>query len=164
MDQLAAMRAFVRIVDTGSFTRAAQALGMPKANDDQAGAIARGASAHHAAEPYHAAGDRHHRRPRPITSGRSVCWPISDELDASMIPAQAHPRGRLRIERARVARPAGDPAALADFLAAYPDIELEMGLSDRPADLVAENVDCVIRGGVIADQSADRPAHSPRCA
>jgi len=31
MDQLAAMRAFVRIVDTGSFTRAAQVLGMPKA-------------------------------------------------------------------------------------------------------------------------------------
>ena len=31
MDQLSAMRAFLRVVETGSFTRASSALGMPKA-------------------------------------------------------------------------------------------------------------------------------------
>ncbi|MEO6017052.1 MAG: LysR substrate-binding domain-containing protein, partial [Polaromonas sp.] len=42
---------------------------------------------------------------------------------------------------------------LPDFYARYPDIQLELGVSDRPIDILAENVDCVIRGGEITDQS-----------
>ena len=41
--------------------------------------------------------------------------------------------------------------ALDGFLKRYPDIQIEIGASDRPADLVAENVDCVIRGGLLSD-------------
>ena len=43
--------------------------------------------------------------------------------------------------------------ALGQFFARYPDIQLDIGVSDRTADLVADNVDCVIRAGVIADLS-----------
>ena len=43
--------------------------------------------------------------------------------------------------------------ALPDFYARYPDIQLELGVSDRPIDLVTENVDCVVRAGQITDQS-----------
>jgi DNA-binding transcriptional LysR family regulator len=35
----------------------------------------------------------------------------------------------------------------------YPDVQLEIGASDRPADLIAENVDCVIRAGDLTDQT-----------
>src|SRR6185312_6447456 len=37
--------------------------------------------------------------------------------------------------------------------ARYPGIQLEIGSSDRPVDLVAESVDCVIRGGDVHDES-----------
>jgi DNA-binding transcriptional LysR family regulator len=43
--------------------------------------------------------------------------------------------------------------ALPDFHARYPDIQIDMGVTDRPVDLIAENVDCVVRGGEITDQS-----------
>jgi LysR family transcriptional regulator for bpeEF and oprC len=43
--------------------------------------------------------------------------------------------------------------ALPRFHARYPDIQIDLGVSDRPVDLVGENVDCVVRGGEITDQS-----------
>ena len=43
--------------------------------------------------------------------------------------------------------------ALPDFLARYPDIRVDLGVSDRHADLIADNVDCVIRGGSLGDAS-----------
>lgn len=29
----------------------------------------------------------------------------------------------------------------------YPDIRIDLGVADRPVDLISGNVDCVIRGG-----------------
>lgn len=43
--------------------------------------------------------------------------------------------------------------ALPEFHARYPDIQIDMGVSDRKVDLIGENVDCVVRGGTITDQS-----------
>ena len=43
--------------------------------------------------------------------------------------------------------------ALADFYRRYPDIQLDLGVSDRPVDLIGENVDCVLRGGELLEQS-----------
>jgi LysR family transcriptional regulator for bpeEF and oprC len=39
------------------------------------------------------------------------------------------------------------------FHARYPGIELELGVSDRPVNLVGDAVDCVIRAGELNDQS-----------
>jgi DNA-binding transcriptional LysR family regulator len=43
--------------------------------------------------------------------------------------------------------------ALPAFLSRYPDIQLDMGVSDRIVDIIGENVDCVVRGGEPNDQS-----------
>ncbi|WPC03193.1 LysR substrate-binding domain-containing protein [Pseudomonas benzenivorans] len=43
--------------------------------------------------------------------------------------------------------------ALPEFCARYPRIELEVGASDRPVDLIREGVDCVLRGGEVHDSS-----------
>lgn len=43
--------------------------------------------------------------------------------------------------------------ALPAFHARYPDIQFDMGVSDRVVDLIGDNVDCVLRGGEITDQS-----------
>lgn len=43
--------------------------------------------------------------------------------------------------------------ALPDFLQRYPEIKIDLGVSDRPVDLISGNVDCVIRGGPLDDSS-----------
>lgn len=43
--------------------------------------------------------------------------------------------------------------ALQAFYARYPEIQLIMGVSDRIVDIIGKNVDCVIGGGEIVDQS-----------
>jgi len=43
--------------------------------------------------------------------------------------------------------------ALPGFHARYPEIQVDMGVSDRMVDLLGENVDCVVRGGELADTS-----------
>ena len=76
-----------------------------------------------------------------------------DELESSMTRAKTNPRGRLRID---VPTAVGQQLLiphLPDFHARYPEIQIEIGVSDRPVDLLSENVDCVLRGGEITDQS-----------
>jgi DNA-binding transcriptional LysR family regulator len=41
--------------------------------------------------------------------------------------------------------------ALPDFVAQYPEIQLDLGCSERVVDLVQEGVDCAIRGGTVTD-------------
>lgn len=41
--------------------------------------------------------------------------------------------------------------ALPAFHARHPDIQLDMGVSDRVVDVIGENVDCVLRGGEPTD-------------
>src|SRR5258706_44369 len=41
--------------------------------------------------------------------------------------------------------------ALPTFLQRYPEIQLELGVSDHLIDLLSENVDCVIRGGSLTN-------------
>ena len=48
--------------------------------------------------------------------------------------------------------PCGGPA-LPQFFARYPDMVLELGSSDHPVDLIAEGVDCVIRGVLVHDET-----------
>ena len=76
-----------------------------------------------------------------------------DDIEASMSNAQATPSGRLRVDVGTSVASLVIIPALPDFYRRFPDIQLDLGVSDRPIDLIAENVDCVVRGGEIADQS-----------
>jgi DNA-binding transcriptional LysR family regulator len=42
---------------------------------------------------------------------------------------------------------------LPDFMQRYPDIRIDLGVADRPVDLISGNVDCVIRGGPLNDST-----------
>lgn len=87
---------------------------------------------------------------------RSRGWWRLDDLDdaeTSLSGASAQPRGRLRVDvPSPFARMILVPA-LPDFHARYPDIQLDLGVSDRIVDLIGEKVDCVVRGGELTDQS-----------
>ena len=152
MDRFTAMQVFVRVADTGGFTAAAAALDMPKASVSQ-----------HVARLEEHLGvrllQRSTRRVRLTEDGAAYYARIRHvlddvgELEAGLVDAGRSPRGRLRISvpsafGAHVLAP-----ALPDFRARYPDIQLEIGSSDRPVDLVAEGIDCVVRGGEVFDES-----------
>lgn len=152
MDQLNAMRAFVRVVEAGTFTRAADLLDMPKPTVTKQ---IQQLEAHLRAKLL----NRTTRRVTVTMDGAAyyeralrVLSEI-DELDSSMALSQARPSGRLRVDCSTSLAMAVLIPALPGFHARYPEIQLDLGLSDRPADLVAENLDCAIRAGEIQDQS-----------
>lgn len=76
-----------------------------------------------------------------------------EEMEASFRDVSQRPQGRLRIDvPTTIGRLIMIPK-LCDFRNRYPDIDLVIGMSDRPVDLVQEAVDCVIRGGELTDSS-----------
>lgn len=146
MDQIAAMRAFVRVVEAGTFSRAADLLDMPKPTVTK---HIQQLEAHLRTKLL----NRSTRRVAVTPDGaayyeRAVALLSDlDELDGSMTRSQASPAGRLRVDvPSSLALYALIPA-LPDFFDRYPDIQLDLGVTDRPVDLLAENVDCAIRGG-----------------
>ncbi|MBV8835361.1 MAG: LysR family transcriptional regulator [Alphaproteobacteria bacterium] len=152
MDQMSAMRAFARVVEVGTFTRAAQLLGMPKPTLSK---LIQGLESSLRTKLL----NRTTRRVSVTADGAAYYERVVriladvDELHGSMTLSQASPKGRLRVDvgsslAQRVLIP-----ALPQFHARYPEIQLDLGVSDRPVDLIGESVDCVVRGGEIADQS-----------
>ncbi|HWT39197.1 MAG TPA: LysR substrate-binding domain-containing protein, partial [Paraburkholderia sp.] len=63
------------------------------------------------------------------------------------------PKGRLRIDIALAVAKAVVIPALPDFQQKYPQIELVLGASDQPTDLIGEGIDCVVRVGELKDSS-----------
>jgi len=152
MDQLAAMRAFVRVVETGTFTRAADLLDMPKPTVTK---LIQQLEAHLRAKLL----NRTTRRVTVTMDGAAYyerALRLLDELselDSSLTLAQARPSGRLRVDCSSSLAISVIIPALHEFHARYPDIQLDLGLGDRPADLIGENLDCAVRAGEIVDQS-----------
>lgn len=152
MDRFDAMQAFARVVETGSFTRAAQTLHMSRATVTQLVQQLEGRLRVRLL-------NRTTRKVNITTDGAAyyerVRQLLADLEDAeqSVLHASASPRGWLRVD---VPSPFASTLllpALPAFQARYPEIRLQLGVSDRVVDLIDENVDCVIRGGEIHDLS-----------
>ncbi|MCB1352145.1 MAG: LysR family transcriptional regulator [Rhodobacteraceae bacterium] len=152
MDRLAEMEAFVNVVDNGGFTEAARKLGVSKS------AISKSVSSLEARLAVRLL-NRTTRRVSPTEVGlayydraRAV---LKDALDAdSMVTAmQDSPQGSLRIS-VPVSIGMGEISdAVAKFLTAYPNVEVNLVLDDRFVELVAEGFDMAIRIGVLSDSS-----------
>jgi DNA-binding transcriptional LysR family regulator len=156
------MRVFARVVETGSFTRAAESLDLPKGSATK---LVQQLETRLKVRLL----NRTTRRVTVTPDGAAYYERASrllndlDEMEAAMTLAQGKPGGRLRVDvgssiASRVIIP-----ALPDFFRRYPDIQLDMGVGDRPVDLIGDNVDCVIRGGELTEQSlvARRIANLP---
>jgi LysR family transcriptional regulator for bpeEF and oprC len=152
MDQLLAIRAFARVVEAGTFTKAADSLNMPNATVTK---LIQSLEAHLRVKLL----QRTTRRVA-VTPDGAIYYEKTqrllkelDDVDTSFSATQSRPRGHLRIETgsslaSRVLIP-----ALPEFFARYPEIQIDMGVSDRHADLVGDNIDCVIRGGQLTEMS-----------
>lgn len=152
MDRLQAMRLFTRIVDLGSFSRAAEQLDLPRASATQ---IVKQLETHLGVRLLL----RTTRQVSTTLDGAAYyqrCVAILAEIDdaeASFSQAARHPQGKLKVDLpGSLARLRVIPA-LADFYRQYPQITLEIGIGDRYIDLVRDGVDCVLRAGELADSS-----------
>jgi DNA-binding transcriptional LysR family regulator len=152
MDQLMAIRAFARVVEAGNFTRAADSLDMPNATLSK---LVQELEAHLGVRLL----QRTTRRVTVTPEGRDYYEKSGrlvrdlEDIDASINAARGNPRGQLRIDVGGSTACDVLIPALPDFLARYPDIRIDLGVSDRSVDLIGDSVDCVIRGGPLDNSS-----------
>ncbi len=149
MDKLSGLRAFVKTADLGSFVAAGRAL------EISASAIGKGV-ARLEEELGVRLLQRSTRKIQLTDEGqlfRERCRRILDDLDdakAMLSHAREVPRGRLRISAPIVGYHFLMPV-IPDFLARYPEVELDINFSDRTVDLIEEGVDVAIRSGELPD-------------
>lgn len=152
MNQLEAMRIYVRVAELASFTLAAQSMGLPKAS--MSTAVQRLESM---------VGTRLlHRTTRrvQVTQDGQVFYERCKDLLADMDEVQGlfqlgstELRGRLRVDMPLgVARTIVMPQ-MPTFMRAHPGVEIELSSTDRLVDLISEGFDCVLRVGAINDSS-----------
>ena len=152
MDRFDAMVAFARVVETRSFTQAAQTLHMSKTTVTQ---LVQQLEARLRVRLL----NRTTRKVNVTAEGAAYYERVVrllgdlDDAETSLTSASSAPQGRLRVDvPSPLARMVLVPA-FAAFHARYPDIQVHMGVSDRVVDLIDENVDCVVRGGEPGDAS-----------
>ena len=152
MDKLRAMETFVRIVEAGSLTAAANALGLSLP------AVVRSLAALERALEVRLL-NRTTRRSSLTDEGREYyerCKRVLGEVadaDAALSARRGEPKGRLRLTapvmfgRLRVA------PVVVEFAARYPDVAVELLLLDRVVDLVEEGIDAAARIAHLADST-----------
>jgi DNA-binding transcriptional LysR family regulator len=152
MDYLTAVRAFVRVAESGSFARAADSLQLPRNSVTK---LVQSLEAHLRIKLL----NRTTRRVSMTSDGAAYYERMArlleewDEVEDELARARSHPRGRLRVDMGTTVASLLLIPTLAQFHARYPDVQLDIGASDRPVDLVGERVDCVIRAGAVSDPS-----------
>jgi DNA-binding transcriptional LysR family regulator len=152
MDRLDAMWAFVRVVEAGSFTKAAATLHMSRASVTQ---LVQQLEARLRVRLL----NRTTRKVNVTADGAVYYERIVrllaelDDVESSLPGAAAVPQGELRVDVPSPLATMILVPALPQFHARYPDIVFDMGASDRKVDLIGDNIDCVVRGGEVTDQS-----------
>ena len=163
MDSLKAVLVFVRVVQHGSLSSAARKLDISPASasrqvsalEDQLGArllnrTSRKLTLTEAGEKYF------HHAERILQH--------FEEAQHSISQLQASPRGNLRVHSRVLVGQLFIVPAITDFLLQYPEIRIDLMLSNQVVDLVEQNIDVDIRIGKLSDSSliARRMAFSDR--
>jgi DNA-binding transcriptional LysR family regulator len=149
MDRLSGLAAFVKTADLGSFVAAGSVL---RLSPSAVGKAVTNLEKQLGVRLF----QRSTRSLRLTEEGRLFherCRRVLDDLDdaqASLAEAVGTPRGRLRFSVPLVSYHLLLPI-LPDFMALYPDIELDLDFNDRIVDLIDEGVDVAIRSGDLPD-------------
>jgi LysR family transcriptional regulator for bpeEF and oprC len=150
MNRLQAMEVFTRVVDTASFTRAAEQMALPKAT---VSTLVRQLEQRLGVRLL----NRTTRRVNVTVEGAAYyerCVRILAEVEDSehaIAGTRTALQGLLRVEAGAAFGRRLLVPALPEFLALYPGIRLELGCSDRVVDALEAGVDCFIRGGLPPD-------------
>jgi DNA-binding transcriptional LysR family regulator len=152
MDRLQALEVVVAVAETGSFSKAALALGMSRA-----------ATSAKVKEVEEVLGtrlfQRTTRRVKLTLDGEQFVGRARSLLDegealmGSFAGEKGPLKGRVRVDMSEsLARDVVIPA-LGGFLEAHPGVALEVSSTDRMVDVVGEGFDLVIRSGSLAESS-----------
>lgn len=152
MDILGDMRAFVTVVERGSFSGAAEVLKLtPSAVSKLVGRLedrlgvrlvhrtTRRLSLTPEGETYH-------------VRARDILATVAD-AENEVSDAGRRPRGRLRVNVGTAFALHELAPALPEFLARYPEVDVDLAVTDRMVDLLAEHADIAIRTGAVTDPS-----------
>ena len=153
MDRIDTLRTFLRVAATGSFSLAADQLGLPRPSVSLA---IQQLEARLGVRVFH-------RTTRKVTltqDGQALLERAAalvgdmEDLEASFHGAgEEGVVGRLRVDvPSRIGRRLVAPA-LPALLARHPGLDIELGSTDRAVDLVAEGIDCALRVGALGDSS-----------
>jgi DNA-binding transcriptional LysR family regulator len=152
MDRLAAMEAFARVAETGSFSAAARLLRLSKSQvSRQVGQLE--------AELGVRLLQRTTRSLSLTEAGRGYYDRVAqilaqvEEAELSVSRLQTAPRGRLRVSAPISFSILRLAPALPEFHALYPEILIDLSLNDRIVDLLDGEFDMAIRVGRLADSS-----------
>jgi DNA-binding transcriptional LysR family regulator len=152
MNILPYLETFSAVVENGSFTAAADALGISKpVVSKQVSLLER----HLGVQLLH----RTTRRLRLTHAGEVFASYshriMSDvrEAEQSVLPLQHEPQGRLRISAPESLAMSLLPEVLLSFQQQFPKIELDIHVSGRLVDLVEEGIDVALRVGKLEDSS-----------
>jgi len=152
MFDLNEMAVFAKVVDTGSFTKAADKLGLPKST------VSRKVSQLEERLGVRLL-NRTTRALKPTETGKAYyfhCAKMVEEADDAngiVTNMQAEPTGKLRVSAPLAF---GEPflqELLEAFLSEHPQISIELMLDNRNVDLVEDEYDVAFRVGPLADSS-----------
>ena len=152
MDTVTGLRLFIRVVETGSFSKASADLGITQPT----------ATKHVAALERRLGARLLHRSTRGVTPTEvgaayyDKCKSIARELDdADNLAAlmQSRVRGTLRISSSvAFGRRVLTPLVL-QFMQQHPELQVDLGFDDRYVNLVEQGIDVAIRMGRLADSA-----------
>ena len=152
MDRFETMRVFCAVIEAGSFVAAADRLGQSTT------AVSRQVAQLEAHLNIRLL-NRTTRRMQPTTEGFAYferCTQLLadlEEAEASVAGEARHPRGRLRLTAPIALATLRLAPAFAAFSRSYPDITLDIVLSDNVADFVEEGLDLAIRVGRVGSEN-----------
>lgn len=150
MENIDAIKRFVRVAELGSFTKAAETLGLPKASISQT-----------VQQLENRLGTQLlHRTTRKVQltpdgqifyeRGKDVLAEM-DELSSLFQTDDASISGLIRVDMSYpMARNIVIPR-LPEFLNRYPNVQVDLSSTDRLVDMIAEGFDCVVRAGRLSD-------------
>ncbi|HZO45045.1 MAG TPA: LysR family transcriptional regulator [Xanthobacteraceae bacterium] len=152
MDKLDAMNAFARVVSAGSYAEAARRMGLTRS------AVSKAVN-----ELEHLLGvrllDRTTRRVTPTEAGRAyherVVGILAEVESTESAVARLHdePKGLLKINAPMSFGTLYLGPAIAEFMAAYAELRIELILNDRFIDPIEEGFDVTVRIGALPDSS-----------
>ncbi|WP_024870829.1 LysR family transcriptional regulator [Tolumonas lignilytica] len=152
MNQIDAMQIYVSVAELSSFTLAAQSLNLPKSSistavqrlENMLGARLLHRTTRHVQMTQD--GQVFYRRCKDILADM-------EDLQSLFQQDSTDLKGRLRIDMPMgIARTIIMPR-LSEFMALYPNIDIEVSCTDRLVDVVHEGFDCVLRVGSLSDST-----------
>jgi LysR family transcriptional regulator, regulator for bpeEF and oprC len=146
LDKLRAIQIFMRIAETGSFSKAADLLQLQK------GTVTKCVQELESELNVRLL-RRTTRRVTVTVEGEQYYKSAAqllesfEQVEQALGAAQGTPRGRLRIDVVGHLAQALLIPRLPGFYALFPEVQIRLGMSDRMINLIEDNLDCVIRGG-----------------